>query len=794
MEKNMKTIDTGLFSRQGAPIPLLGVQVDGQIVGQGARITVSQRFRNEEKQAVEAVYKFPLPEGAAVAGFTVEKEDARISGHVEARDKAFEVYDDTLQDGKGGYLLDEERPNIFTLSVGNLNPRTEAIVHVEYVTLIDGDRDTFRFLLPTTITPRYIPDGHQDDSDIPLNDRIHPPFAGSVPYGMELHLTLANAGAFSAIESPSHPIRIRHLPDERVAVSFAQVSVQMDRDFILTVTLREPRASQAFLCRDEKAAYVQMDLFLEDEAQSKSEDEDIVFLVDCSGSMQEDSIYEARQALDVCLKALEEGMRFNVIRFGSHFETLFPDPQPYSEKTLKMALSWSQNMQADLGGTEILQPLHHIYKVGEDSNGRKGGILLLTDGAVGNEDDILSLVRGHSNLRIFPVGIGAGCNEAFIKGLARAGKGASAFIYPGERLGPKLINLFGKMSEHGIEPAIAWGYKQVDQAPAHPMIYSHARTTLFARLEGESIPGDPIQVTADSEGRSLTWTVPILPLSEDHPAIPLLWAREKIRELEDAETYPSEKGSRQKDRKRDSLRREIIALSKAFGILSRHTSFVAVEERDEKDLTTGEVLLRKIPVLVTVGWHGVAGLRRPLRQYFHPGAGHRPLGIANASMWVGDRGVDSVDYDVSFALSAPPPPTAPSDPAFEMVMSILKGQRAKGGFKISKKLARELGIFLERVLYDSQQMTCADKIDAEVLLWTALMLQILERCFAGQRKSWGSAVRKTRTWLDIQISTYNPTIYGMPMMDWAGNHIATLRIADHIEMLLEHKGLKSLRC
>ena len=345
----MKIIDTGLFSRQGTPVPLLGVQVDGQIVGQGARITVSQRFRNVENQAIEAVYKFPLPEGAAVAGFTVKKKDARISGHVEERDKAFEIYDDALQEGKGGYLLDEERPNIFTLSVGNLNPGSEAVIHIEYVTLIDGDGDTLRFLLPTTITPRYIPDRHQDDSDIPLNDRIHPPYARNVPYGMDLHLTLTGADTFSAIESPSHPIRIEHLPEERVAVSFAQESVLMDRDFILTLTLRDPGVSQAFVCRDEKAAFVQMDLYLAHREQSTSEGEDIVFLVDCSGSMEGDSIYEARQALDVCLKALEEGMRFNVIRFGSHFESLFSHPEPYSEKTLKKALSWSQNMQADLG-------------------------------------------------------------------------------------------------------------------------------------------------------------------------------------------------------------------------------------------------------------------------------------------------------------------------------------------------------------------------------------------------------------------------------------------------------------
>jgi Ca-activated chloride channel homolog len=786
----MRTIDAGLFSRQGIPIPLLGVGVVGEIVGQGGRITVSQRFRNVENQAIEAVYKFPLPEGAAVCGFTVEKEDARISGHVEERDKAFEIYDDALQEGKGGYLLDEERPNIFTLSVGNLNPGTEAMIHIEYVTLIDGNGDTLRFLLPTTITPRYIPDHQKEDGDIPLDHRIHPPYAQSVPYGMEMRLTLATPAAFSTIESPSHPIRIEQLSDHKTVVSFTQESVQMDRDFILTLTLRDPSLSQAWLCRNDRGTFLQLDLFLDDEDQVKSDDNTVFFVVDCSGSMEGDSIHEARQALDVCLKAIEEGTRFNIVRFGSHFESLFPEPRPYSEATLNTALAWTQNMQADMGGTEILAPLQHIYKVCPPSNSRNGAVLLLTDGAVGNEDEILSLVRGHSDLRVFSVGIGAGCNEAFIRGLARSGKGASTFIYPGERMGAKILHLFGKISEHSIEPAIDWGNSKADQAPADPVIYARTRTSVFARFEGDHDFGEKIEVTADVQSHSRRWSVPILPVSEDHPALPLLWARERIRELEDAETYPPGKGSRQTDRKRGSLASQVIALSKAYGILSRHTSFVAVEEREEKDLTTGEILLRKIPVLVTMGWHGMRGLRQPLRQYFHPGGGHRPLGIANASMWVGDRGVDSFDYDVSFALSAPPPPTAPSDPAFEMVMSILKGQRAKGGFKISKKLARELGIFLEAVLHDSEQMTSSANVDKNVLLWSALLLQILERCFAEQRKSWEKAVRKTRTWIDTQISAHNPTLHGVPLMDWAAEQITAFRIVEHIELHLRLKSFE----
>jgi len=772
----MTRIDSGLFSRQGTPIPLLGVRVEGEIAGQGAGITVSQRFRNVENQAIEAVYKFPLPEGAAVCGFSVEKGDSRISGRVEERDKAFEIYDDALQEGKGGYLLDEERPNIFTLSIGNLNPGMEAVIHMDYVTLMDGDGDALRLLLPMTITPRYIPDHQKDDGDIPLDHRLHPPYAQSVPYGMEMRLTLSNATAFSAIESPSHPIRIEQLPDQRTTVSFAQESVQMDRDFILTLTLRDPYASQAWVCRDDREAFLQLDFFLEKEEPGEADGgEAVFFVVDCSGSMEGDSIHEARQALDVCLKALDEGTQFNVLRFGSRFESLFPEPKPYSEATLNTALAWSKNMQADLGGTEILRPLKHVYKEWAESNSRNGSILLLTDGAVGNEDEVISLVRGHTSLRMFPIGIGAGCNEAFIKGLARAGKGASAFIYPGERMGAKILRLFVKISEQGMEPAIDWGNGKADQAPADPVIYTGGRTTLFARIDGTHEPLPHIVVRGTLNGHAREWPVPVSTVPHDHPVIPLLWAREKIRELENVWAQPSEKGSRQTDRKRSSLADQAIELSKAYGILSRHTSFVAVEEREEKDLTTGEALLRKVPVPVTMGWHGLPGLRHAPQRTYQPADSRVRYCIVTeptSEMYSEKASLDTPTF-LSLRSSWR---SSPRDNRPQIVMAILSQQRANGGFVLDDTLTKELNICLSELIPFSQEITPSYGLDSLTLLWSAVLLQVLEQRFPEHRKTWEKVVKKTRKWVEKTIKKHKLIIQGEPLLSWAARYVSNHRM------------------
>ena len=165
---------------KATPVPLTAVKVEGNIAGRGAKVKIIQSFKNKEDQPIEAVYKFPLPEGGAVCGFKAIIGEKIIEGDIEEREKAFELYDEALSEGHGAMLLDEERPNIFTLSVGNLNPGDTAIIEIEYVTLLEATGSEVRFFLPTTISPRYIPNGTPDNNGIPEDGLINPVY-GSNP-------------------------------------------------------------------------------------------------------------------------------------------------------------------------------------------------------------------------------------------------------------------------------------------------------------------------------------------------------------------------------------------------------------------------------------------------------------------------------------------------------------------------------------------------------------------------------------------------------------------------------------
>src|SRR6186713_2747953 len=127
------SINAGLCSRQGSAIPLEGVEVTGEVLGAHARVVVRQRYRNAEAKPVEAVYTFPLPADATLTGFAMTCGGRRLDSVVKEREAAFQQYDDAITAGHGAALLEQERPNVFTASVGNLLPGEETLVELSYV-------------------------------------------------------------------------------------------------------------------------------------------------------------------------------------------------------------------------------------------------------------------------------------------------------------------------------------------------------------------------------------------------------------------------------------------------------------------------------------------------------------------------------------------------------------------------------------------------------------------------------------------------------------------------------------
>jgi len=765
----------GLLTEDAASIPLTGVKVTGDIFGRSARVKLQQTFTNRESKPVEAVYKFPLPEGAAICSFEARIDSRLITGAIEEREKAFEHYDEALAQGDGAYLLDEERPNIFTLSVGNLNPGASVLIEIEYVTLLEMEGPKVRFYLPTTISPRYIPADQPEEDGMPEDAKLHPPYADEVPYGLTLLLNVHNPGHLKRIESPTHPVSVS-MNDKPYQVSFSSEEVKMDRDFILYLESKDTSLMRAYRHITNGETFIQLDLLIlkeklkkdaEDVTELQDTPAEIVFLIDCSGSMQGDSIQEAKKALGIFLKGLSPGTYFNIWRFGSTHESLFQRSVKYSDDNLNKALSYLDRMQADLGGTEIFAPLEAIYsQVMPVEGDLPKDIILLTDGEIGNEEQVLDLARRHPPVRVFPVGIGAGPNEFFIRSLARNSRGACEFIFPGERIEPKVLLLFPKIREQTLTDfEIRWGGQYVEQAPAMPFFFFDRPQTVFARVKAKNRSNNEITVRGNIEGVAKEWTVRVENVESETVPIPTLWARERIRDLEENRDLLDRNGSQQRMRKTKHRNEMIVNLSKTYEVLSRSTSFVAVEDREEEDKTKGELVLRKIPVMVTAGWHGIRS--RGVLSMAYKASG--PFLSESVMFGISDEDATASFPGISFGIGRTMYERSEKprrDPKTDIVLSILALQKADGGLELSPEVASLLNLEIKEIRSLAKEIEVKKETDTFLLLSTAILIRILETRYAAARSIWEGVVRKSRRWLADAIAHSKPTLHGKDLETW----------------------------
>ena len=547
------TLHSCLVTSSQVQIPLQGVRIEACLTGLGSEVTVTQRYTNLEAVDVEAVYVFPLEEGAAVCGFTARVGDRLIHGRVEERDKAFEVYDDAMAAGHGAFLLDQERPNIFTVSVGNLRPQQTIEIAMTYVTLLAFEGTAVRLLIPTTVSPRYVPAGPPEVGQ-PDGEHVNPPAQETVPYGLTLSVEIRDT-SMRQIESPSHAIRTTPHP-HGTTVTLASTQVALDHDFVLLMQPEDAHQPVAHVAREADGTLCAMVTFHPQPLNIPSRGNEVLFLLDCSGSMQGDSIAPARRALALCVRALAEHDTFNIVCFGSHFTSLWPTSQPYNQASLEEATRYIQQVGADLGGTEILAPLQHLLHMAPDPE-RPRQILVLTDGEVSNEAEVIDLCAQYAaTARVFAFGIGAGVSEHLVRGVARASHGAAEFIYPGERMEPKVLRMFGRVHTPAFKSVhIDWGSLEVEQAPAVcPPVFSGDSLTVFGRLTGGTT--DRVVLHADA----YTWEVPIaLAHPETSGPIPTLWARHRIRDLEGRHGAPL-RGSTQAQRKADRSVAQLVEL------------------------------------------------------------------------------------------------------------------------------------------------------------------------------------------------------------------------------------------
>ncbi len=564
-----------------APLLLTDVRID--VSGMVARATVAQRFVNPTAVWQEGVYVFPLPAGAAVDHLDMRIGERRIEGQIRERAEARAAYEQAKSEGRKATLVEQERPNVFTTSVAHIGPGEEVVVTIEYQETLRYDAGTFSLRFPMVVAPRYVPGttavagesgtGWAANTDqVPDALRVTPPVqhpAQGLINPVTLAVDLYPGFPVTSVASPYHRIDVVESAQGRYAVQLADGPVPANRDFELTWTPDVGAAPGAAIFaehRGDKTYALMMVLPPTPTAgfDAPRSPREAVFIIDTSGSMEGTSITQAKQALSMALDRLQPGDRFNVIEFNSVTRTLFGAPMPVDPATLSRARTFVAGLRAR-GGTEM-KPALEAALTRDPAPGFVRQVVFLTDGAVGNEGELVHLIRERlDDRRLFTIGIGSAPNSFFLTKAAQFGRGTFTYIGDVREVGEKMDALFRKLESPVLtDLSITWPGKAETWPRQVPDLYAGEPVVVVAELD--SLAGD---VTISGKRGGNTWSASLpLAAGASEPGIGVLWARAKIEALTDAL-----KGGEAET----AIRKAVVDVALTHHLVSKYTSLVAVD-------------------------------------------------------------------------------------------------------------------------------------------------------------------------------------------------------------------------
>src|SRR6266496_4093698 len=579
----------GTLVTERGNLPLEAVGVHARITGLLAEVVLTQTFVNSFDLPLQATYVFPLPDRAAVTGFRMETGDRVVEGALRERAEARAAYEQAIAGGRMAAIAEEERPGVFTMRVGNLPPGERASVRLSMLGPLPYDQGEATFRFPLVVAPRYIPgtplgwppagDGVQRDTDaVPDASRITPPVllpGFPSPVHLDLEAEIDPAGLpLGEIRSSLHAIVIseREGPGGRVRVVQAEPGERPDRDFVLRLRIGSGALdTSALAASDERGEGGTFVLTVVPPPAEAARPRDVALVLDRSGSMAGWKMVAARRAAARLVDSLSDRDRLTLLAFAGDVQRPpgLEDGAPLIEALDQLT---GQHDAGSVPSVPMPDRGTPTTPGAPGDPGRDRVLVLVTDGQVGNEDQILRLLAPRlGGVRVYAVGIDTAVNEGFLRRLAIAGGGACELVESEDRLDealdrvrqrigtPVVTDLEMETDGLAVEP----GSVTPSRLPA---LLAGAPLVVCGRYRGQ--PQGALALRGRGAGGE-RWhaTVPVAPASDG--ALAKVWARAHVRDLEDRYATGTAHDA--------DLERRIVRTSLGFGVLSRFTAFVALD-------------------------------------------------------------------------------------------------------------------------------------------------------------------------------------------------------------------------
>lgn len=621
-------------------LPLKSTSASVNIAGVIADVTVTQEYKNEGKNPIEAVYVFPASTRAAVYSMVMTIGERVIIARIDEKDKAREAYEQAKENGQSASLLEQERPNVFTMNVANIMPGDLIKVELKYTEMLIPEEKVYRFVYPTVVGPRYSSGGGEDYVSTGEAWNANPyTLEGVDPlYDFDIDIRLNAGMPIKDLRSQTHKTNISYMGKSDAVVHLDESEVAGgNRDFILEYRLAgKDIETGVLLFEGEKEnfflAMVQPPERISPEMIPPRE---YVFIVDVSGSMHGFPIETSKKLMRNLISNLKPTDRFNVILFAGASSIFSESSVPASNENIRMALSFIDKEEGG-GGTELLPALKKALNL-RGTEGFSRTFIIATDGYVTVEREAFEMVRkslGKANF--FAFGIGSGVNRYIIEGLAHAGQG-EPFIVLNQEEAKVAADQFRK---YIISPVLTGvdikfeGFNVYDLAQeSWPDIFADRPVMIFGKYKG--LAKGSIILKGYSGNEDIQRHIDLASNVADHnnAALRYLWAREKIRILDDYANIGYET---------QEVQDQVTALGLEYNLLTRYTSFVAIDSEIRNQDGSSTTVRQPLPLPQGVSNYAIGGAMPK------SGLGKRGVAATEASY------NQSMDYEYDFEESPAP--------------------------------------------------------------------------------------------------------------------------------------------